>query len=281
MTRSRWWRKAGSPAWIMGVLNCTPDSFSDGGNYFDVDRAIAHGLAMWEQGAEIIDVGGESTRPGAEPVPVEDELRRVLPVVRALVAHGCRVSVDTMKAEVMARAIEAGACMINDVSALRFDAASLAVVADAGVDVCLMHMQGTPRTMQRAPHYDDVLGEVASFFAQRIDACLAAGMEPSAILLDPGIGFGKRLEDNLCLIANLGYFRSRFEMPVLLGVSRKSFIHALTGAEVHDRELETAVAGGIGVFDGADGLRVHDVALQRRAARVAAALADHRLQPKG
>jgi len=281
MARSRWWRTSGESAWIMGVLNCTPDSFSDGGNYVDHVRAVEHGLKLWAQGAAIIDVGGESTRPGATPVAVEQELRRVVPVVRALAEQGCRVSIDTMKAEVMAAAIEAGACMVNDVSALRFDASSLSVVADAGVDVCLMHMQGMPQTMQRAPHYRDVVEELVQFFEQRIEACLKAGIAESSILLDPGIGFGKRLADNLALIANLDRFRARFTMPLLLGVSRKSFIQALTGSPVHDRELETAVAGGIGIFAGADGVRVHDVALQMRAVRVASALADHRLQRQG
>ena len=279
MTHSSWHRQDGQSAWIMGVLNCTPDSFSDGGSFFDHASAVRHGLSMWQQGASLIDVGGESTRPGAAAVSPEEELRRVLPVIRELVAQGCRVSIDTMKAEVMAQAIAAGACMVNDVSALRFDAESLACVAEAGVEVCLMHMQGMPATMQQAPHYDDVVDEVSAFFERRLQACQQAGIDPASVLLDPGIGFGKRLQDNLTLIANLHHFKRRFGLPILLGVSRKSFIQEITGSAVDERELETAVAGGIGIFAGADGVRVHDVALQKRAVLMASAIASHRLQP--
>jgi dihydropteroate synthase len=271
---SRWHRPPGGDAWIMGVLNCTPDSFSDGGQYLDAEAAVAHGLALWHDGAQLIDVGGESTRPGAAAVPVREELRRVVPVIRELTRQGCRVSIDTTKAEVMRAACEAGAVMINDVTALAGDAEALAVAAETGVDVCLMHMQGTPRTMQADPHYTDVVGEVRDFLARRIEACLAAGVREDALVLDPGIGFGKRLGDNLALIARLSVFRQAFALPLLLGVSRKSFLAALTGAEVGEREIETAAALSVGVFAGADILRVHDVASQRRAARVASALRD-------
>ncbi len=270
--RSRWHRPPGGDAWIMGVLNCTPDSFSDGGQYTDAEAARVHGLALWHDGAQLIDVGGESTRPGAAEVPVDEELRRVVPVIRDLTAQGCRVSIDTTKAEVMRAACEAGAVMINDVTALTGDADALAVAAETGADVCLMHMQGTPRTMQDDPHYADVVGEVSDFFARRIEACLAAGVREDAIMLDPGIGFGKRLEDNLALIARLGAFKQAFGLPLLLGVSRKSFLGALTGTGVDEREIETAAALSVGVFAGADILRVHDVASQRRAVRVASAL---------
>jgi len=273
---SRWQRpltKDGSgDVWIMGVLNCTPDSFSDGGEFFDIDSAVAHGLEMHGQGAAIIDVGGESTRPGAAPVPVQEELARVIPVIRALATHGCTVSIDSMKAAVMHQAIEAGASIINDVSALSHDAESLSVVANAGVDVCLMHMQGTPETMQQQPEYKDVVQAVSDFFARRIEACLQAGVQASSIILDPGIGFGKRLEDNLALIQAIPHFKNTFNMPLLLGLSRKSFLGQLTGAAVQDRELETAAAGAIAIACGADMLRVHDVAQQRRAIRVASAL---------
>ena len=261
----------------MGVLNCTPDSFSDGGSHADASAAAAHGLAMQHDGAAIIDVGGESTRPGAVPVSLDDELARVLEPVRQLAAASCYVSIDTMKAEVMRQAIAAGASMVNDVSALSHDPGSLAVVAESGVDVCLMHMQGNPATMQQQPAYGDVVSEVSAFFEARIEACRKAGISGDAILLDPGIGFGKRLEDNLALIASLDVFKRRFGMPMLLGVSRKSFLGLLTGQPAQDREIETAAAGAIGVFQGADVLRVHDVALQRRATVVAAALASHRL----
>jgi len=269
---SRWHRPVDGEVWIMGVLNCTPDSFSDGGSFVDVQAAVNHGLSMWQDGARLIDVGGESTRPGAASVSVEDELGRVIPVVRELTRRGCAVSIDTMKAEVMAQAIAAGAVMVNDVSALTHDPESLAVVAGSGVDVCLMHMQGNPETMQHRPQYDDVIEDVATFFAERIDVALAAGIQATSILLDPGIGFGKRLEDNLALIRSLAEFKSRFCMPVLLGVSRKSFLGLLTGCAVDDREIETAVAGAAGIIHGADVLRVHDVKLQQRAIKVASAL---------
>jgi dihydropteroate synthase len=274
--RSRWLRPSAADgagdAWIMGVLNCTPDSFSDGGAYVDIGAAVAHGVAMREQGAALIDVGGESTRPGAAPVAEDVELARVIPVIRELVTRGCMVSIDTMKAGVMRQAVAAGAVLINDVSALRHDPEALAVAADSGADVCLMHMQGKPETMQQQPGYDDVVQAVERFFEQQIEACLQAGIAASSILLDPGIGFGKRLQDNLALIAAIGRFKARFGMPLLLGVSRKSFLGQLTGAAVGERELETAVAGAIGIACGADMLRVHDVALQRRAVRVASAL---------
>ena len=269
--RSRWHRPENGDVWMMGVLNCTPDSFSDGGDFPDVAAAVAHGLAMQGAGAAIIDVGGESTRPGSKPVALAEELSRVIPVIETLVAKGCTVSVDTMKAEVMRQAIAAGATMVNDVTALR-EAESLDVVASANADVCLMHMQGTPESMQVRPRYGDVLSEVLHFFEQRLEACLGAGIAEDRILLDPGIGFGKRLEDNLALIRGIGEIKRRFAMPVLLGVSRKSFLGLLTDSPVEEREIETAVAGGFGIAAGADMLRVHDVDQQRRAVRVASAL---------
>jgi dihydropteroate synthase len=275
---SGWHRPDNGDAWIMGVLNCTPDSFSDGGCYINTEMAVAHGLSMFSSGAAIIDAGGESTRPGAKPVTVDEELCRVIPVVRGLVQQGCRVSIDTMKAEVMQQAIKAGASLVNDVSALRHDPESLDVVADHGVDVCLMHMQGRPEDMQQQPKYDNVVVDVMRFFEQRIEVCLSANISESAILLDPGIGFGKRLQDNLALIHGIGEIKKRFSMPVLLGVSRKSFLGLLTHSPVDDRELETAVAGGFGIAAGADMLRVHDVDLQGRAIRVASALSASALQ---
>ncbi|MDX8402281.1 MAG: dihydropteroate synthase [Mariprofundaceae bacterium] len=273
---SRWHRPPGGEAWIMGVLNCTPDSFSDGGLHAARDAAIRHGLKLWRDGAAIVDVGGESTRPGAAEVPLEAELARVIPVVRALADAGVAVSVDTRKASVMRAALDAGATMINDVSALTHDPESLAVVADARADACLMHMRGTPETMQDDPRYDDVVDEVCRFFDARLEACAAAGIAEERLLLDPGIGFGKRLEHNLALIAGVGVLKRRFGLPVLLGLSRKSFIGQATGAPLDDRELETAVADAIGIFEGADGVRVHDVALQKRAVRLASLLAGAR-----
>jgi len=271
---SKWLRQTGQPAWIMGVLNCTPDSFSDGGQFVDVDAAVQHGLMMWNAGAKIIDVGGESTRPGAKAVGEIEELRRVLPVIKALVAQGCKVSIDTRHAMVMKKTVHAGACLINDVSALLFDGKSLDVAVQAGVDVCLMHMQGRPETMQQAPKYNDVLSEVEAFFDSCLERCLRAGMSESLVMLDPGIGFGKSIEDNMVLIANIGVLKEHFGLPILLGVSRKSFIGSLTGALVNERELETAVAGGIGIFQGIDGVRVHDVVPQYRACQIASALLD-------
>ncbi len=262
-------RRAEGP-WIMGVLNCTPDSFSDGGRYAG-ERAIRHGLTMWEQGAAIVDVGGESTRPGAAPVSLDEELRRVMPVVEALCARGVAVSVDTSKAEVMRRAVAAGAVMINDVRALAGDPEALEVAAAADVDVCLMHMRGEPATMQRDVRYEDAADEVTRWLESRARACIEAGVAESAIVLDPGIGFGKRLEDNLALIGAIPRIRA-LGFPVLMGVSRKSFLGAITGAPVDDREFETAAAVALCTALGADGARVHDVAAQSRAMRVGAAL---------
>jgi len=239
----------------MGVLNCTPDSFSDGGKFvnesLDLDTAVACAMQMASQGAAIIDVGGESTRPGSHVVPVEVELSRTLPVIEQLSKHGLTVSIDTMKAEVMLRAIEAGASMVNDVTALTGDRDSLSVVADTGVDLCLMHMQGTPQTMQQKPGYRDVVGEVSDYLKQRVEACLKAGISESSIIVDPGIGFGKRLEDNLALVAGIETLKSGLGLPVLMGVSRKSFLGAITGSDVDSREIETAAAVSVCVYAGA------------------------------
>ena len=261
----------------MGVLNCTPDSFSDGSTKLDVDALLTRAGEMLDAGAGLIDVGGESTRPNAKPVPVNQELERIIPIIKALSEKGVVVSVDTMKAEVMSQAVAAGASIVNDVSALQFDENSVDVVAQTGVDVCLMHMQGTPQTMQERPHYDNVLSEVLSFFEQRIEACVAAGVQTSSIILDPGIGFGKRLADNLTLIANLDKIKTCFDMPVLLGASRKSFLAAITGADVTQREVETAVASGIGIFCGADMIRVHDCAIHQKTTHIGSQLADMKI----
>lgn len=257
----------------MGVLNCTPDSFSDGGVHADTNAAIGHGLMLHQQGAAIVDVGGESTRPGAQPVAEAEELARVIPVITALAAEGITVSVDTCKAAVMRRALAAGAAMVNDVTALAGDHDALAVVAEHACDVCLMHMQGTPATMQQAPSYRNVVAEVESFLCRRIEACLAAGIREHSIVIDPGIGFGKGPEDNLALLANIPRLK-KLGFPLLIGASRKSFLGHLTGAPVQQREIETAAVSAICAFTGVDGLRVHDVAGQRRAIRVACALHD-------
>lgn len=257
----------------MGVLNCTPDSFSDGDVQHTPHRLIQKAKLMLQAGADIIDIGGESTRPGALPIDLDEELARVIPVIEGLQGL-CPISIDTTKAEVMRQAVAAGASMINDVSALSMDEASLAVAASSGADVCLMHMQGRPQTMQENPAYDDVLLQVIAYFEQRIAACLDAGISREALVLDPGIGFGKRLEDNLTLIANLAYIKATLGLPVLLGSSRKSFLGLMTGSDVEHREVETAATSAIGIFCGADIIRIHDCEFQKKAAIVASYCAD-------
>jgi dihydropteroate synthase len=248
-----------SPA-VMGILNLTPDSFSDGGRFNDCDSAVRHALAMVNQGAAIIDIGGESTRPGAQAVTVQQELDRVMPVVEAVVAElPVPVSVDTSKPEVMRAAIGAGAGMINDVMALRSKGA-IEAVSDAGnVAVCLMHMQGEPRTMQKNPHYGDVVSEVRDFLLERASVCEKGGIASSRILLDPGFGFGKMLEQNIALLKNIGQLAGE-GYPLLVGISRKSMIGQLLGEAPVDRRLHGSVAAAvIAAMQGASILRVHDV----------------------
>jgi dihydropteroate synthase len=256
---------------VMGILNVTPDSFSDGGRFVDVARAIEYGERMIEQGAGMIDVGGESTRPGAADVSEEEEIRRVVPVIEALAARtAVPISVDTSKAAVMSAAVAAGASLINDVRALR-EPGAIEAVARTGAAVCLMHMQGQPRTMQQEPRYDDVVAEVRTFLEQRVDACVAAGVARERLVVDPGIGFGKRLEHNLALLARLPEL-SKIGLPLLVGVSRKSMFQALLG-----RAVEQRLAGGLAVataaiLSGASIVRAHDVAETVDAVRVAHAL---------
>jgi dihydropteroate synthase len=249
---------------IMGVVNVTPDSFSDGGRFLDPEAAIAHGLQLEAEGADILDVGGESTRPGAEPVSLEEECRRVLPVVEALARRaGAPVSIDTRNGEVMRRAAGAGARIINDVSALTHDAAGLAIAAKTGLPVVLMHAQGDPRTMQANPVYDDVVLDVYDMLEARIAACEAAGIPRARLIVDPGIGFGKTLAHNLALLGSLTIFHG-LGCGLLLGVSRKSFIAKLTGAAAGER-LPGSLAGALaGAAQGAQILRVHDVAATRQ-----------------
>lgn len=262
----------GRRPWLMGILNVTPDSFSDGGAYQDPEAAAERGLALAADGADIIDIGGESTRPGADPVPAEEEVRRVVPVVAALRKRvPVLVSVDTTKAEVARRALDAGADIINDVSALRFDPALAGVVAGSGAGLVLMHMKGTPRTMQAAPVYEDLLGEVRGFLELRLRDAVAAGVAADRILLDPGIGFGKRLEHNLTLINRLDVFED-LGRPLVLGPSRKSFIGKILDAPPQERLEGTIAAAVIGLVRGARILRVHDVREVRRALRVAEAI---------
>lgn len=244
---------------IMGVLNRTPDSFSDGGAYTDFDAALMHARAVLDDGADILDIGGESTRPGAAPVPADEEIRRVIPLVERLVGDlGARVSVDTSKPEVMRAAIKAGAVMINDVYALRQPGA-LEAVAASGVAVCLMQMQGEPRTMQKAPRYTDVTVEVGEFLLQRAAACMAAGVARERIVLDPGFGFGKTLEHNLSLLRHLPELASH-GYPLLVGLSRKSMLGNLLGGKPADQRLYISVAAAVtAALNGANILRVHDV----------------------
>ena len=260
----------GSPV-VMGILNVTPDSFSDGGTFVDPARAVGRAQAMAEEGAALIDVGGESTRPGAAPVTAAEELDRVLPVIEALVAHGAPpVSVDTTKPEVMRAGAAAGAELINDVRALR-EAGALETAAESGCAVCLMHMQGEPRTMQQAPHYDDVVEEVYAFLAQRIEACVAAGISPERIAIDPGFGFGKTLEHNLALMRSLPRFTA-LGVPVLVGISRKSMIGGITGRPVEERLAGGLALTALAIAAGVSIMRSHDVAATLDAVRVAAAV---------
>jgi dihydropteroate synthase len=244
---------------VMGILNVTPDSFSDGGRYRDPEAAIARAVAMARQGAELIDVGGVSTRPGAADVPLAEELRRVIPVVKRL-AQRLRipVSIDTSRAEVAAKALEAGGSIINDVSALRADPAMASVVARNGAAVILMHMRGTPRTMQQRPRYRDVVGEVADFLAGRAAQAQAAGIERARILIDPGIGFGKTPQHNLQLMAGLRRFVA-LGLPVVVGASRKSFIGRTLDAEVGERLAGSLACAAWAQWAGAQVVRVHDV----------------------
>ncbi len=251
---------------IMGIVNVTPDSFSDGGSFGSAREAITFGRRLADEGADFLDIGGESTRPGSDAVTIEEELRRVMPVVEGLVGKvRARISVDTRKAEVMRRAAQAGVHILNDVSALTFDPASLRVAAEARLPVVLMHAQGDPKTMQRDPRYDNVLLDVFDVLAERIEACLRAGIAQERIIVDPGIGFGKSLEHNLELLAGLSLFHG-LGTPIMLGASRKRMIGTLTGAvDPQDRipgSIATALAGAM---QGAAILRVHDVAATRQA----------------
>lgn len=257
---------------IMGIVNVTPDSFSDGGRFLDRDRAVEHALRLVDEGADIIDIGGESTRPGAQPVPLEEELRRVIPVVKELRRlSDVPISVDTYKAEVARQALEAGANIVNDISALRFDPQMARVVAEHDAYVVLMHMQGTPQTMQDNPHYDDVIQDILAFLKERIEVAIDAGIKREKIIIDPGIGFGKLLEHNLEILRRLGELRA-LGRPILIGPSRKSFIGQLTGLPVDQRLEGTIASVVVGVLHGAQIVRVHDVAPVRRALQIVDAI---------
>jgi dihydropteroate synthase len=255
---------------IMGVVNVTPDSFSDGGEWLDPAAAIAHGHALVAQGAAILDIGGESTRPGAEPVSEAEELRRVLPVLDGLAGAGARLSIDTSKAAVAAAALDAGASIVNDVTALRGDPQMAALVAQRGCEVCLMHMLGEPRTMQRDPRYGDVVDDVREFLEQRLEHATAAGIARERVWLDPGIGFGKTIDHNLELLARLDEIVA-IGRPVVVGTSRKSFLGKITGRGPGERIAGTIATNVLALTRGASVFRVHDVAEAHDALLVAAA----------
>jgi len=256
---------------VMGVLNVTPDSFSDGGRYADAAAAVERGVAMAGEGAAIIDVGGESTRPGAAGVDLREELERVVPVIEQLSRRvPVPISVDTSKPEVMRAAIAAGASLVNDVMALRAPGA-VEAVAGTGAAVCLMHMRGEPRTMQAAPSYGDVVSEVRQFLADRVEACVAAGIGRERIAVDPGIGFGKRPEHNLALLAAIGRIADPY-LPVLIGVSRKSLVGIITGRPPEGRLAGSIAFAALAVMGGAAIIRAHDVAETVDAVKVASAL---------
>ncbi|HHY46150.1 MAG TPA: dihydropteroate synthase [Firmicutes bacterium] len=262
----------GERTYIMGILNVTPDSFSDGGLYLDTDAAVAHARALVADGADIIDVGGESTRPGAQPVPCEEELARVIPVIERIREEiPVPISIDTYKAEVARQAIRAGAGIINDISALRMDPDLGRVAAEHDVPVVLMHMQGEPRTMQADPRYKCVVSEVISFLREAEDRAVSCGIRPERIIVDPGIGFGKLLEHNLEILRRLREF-TVLGHPILVGTSRKSFIASMVGRSLDERDDGTLATVALAVAGGADIVRVHDVKRAVRAARIADAI---------
>ena len=247
-----------SASHVMGIVNVTPDSFSDGGRFFSPDKALEQARKLIADGATIIDIGGESTRPGSDPVDVEEEIRRVVPAIEAIHAEfDVVISIDTMKADVMRAAVKAGASLINDVNALQGDGA-LQAAAELDVPVCLMHMQGTPQTMQQQPHYSDVVSEVNEFLSERVAACEAAGISRSRIILDPGFGFGKNARHNLRLMKHLSVI-TESDLPVLVGVSRKSIIGAMLNVSVEERLAGSLALASIAIWQGAKIIRSHDV----------------------
>jgi dihydropteroate synthase len=262
----------GQRTWIMGILNVTPDSFSDGGLYFEKEKAISRGLELAAEGADIIDVGGESTRPGSEPIPVQEELRRVIPVISSLRKKtDTLISVDTIKSEVAEAAIEAGADIINDISSFCFDSGMASLAAQKEAPVILMHMKGTPKTMQINPSYKDLLSEIKSFLKEKLEIARVSGIKKEKIIIDPGIGFGKNPNDNLTLLNNLP-FLEELERPILVGVSRKSYIGNILNSPPQERIEGTIASAIISIIRGAHILRVHDVSTVKRAVLVAEAI---------
>ncbi|MBW2039858.1 MAG: dihydropteroate synthase [Deltaproteobacteria bacterium] len=256
--------RLGERTLLMGVLNVTPDSFSNGGLFFEPARAIEHGLKMAEEGADIIDVGGESSRPGSDPLPLEEELRRVIPIIEGLTSRlEIPISVDTYKSQVAERAIEAGAQMINDISGLRFDPQMAYVAARYDSPLVIMHIKGTPKSMQQNPHYEDLMGEIIAYLRKGIEEAEKAGVDPQQVIVDPGIGFGKRVQDNVVILNRLGDLNI-LGRPLLIGTSRKSFIGAVLDLEVHQREIGTLATVAVSAMKGAHIVRAHDVAPTRQ-----------------
>jgi dihydropteroate synthase len=252
--------RLGERTLVMGVLNITPDSFSDGGLFFEPHKAIEHGLRMAEEGADIIDVGGESSRPGSDPLPLDEELKRVIPVIEGLASRlEIPISVDTYKSPVAEQAIEVGAQMINDISGLRFDPQMPAVAARFDTPLIIMHIKGSPKTMQQDPSYEDLMGEIIDYLREGIARAEQGGVDPHQVIVDPGIGFGKRVQDNLLIIKHLPELNT-LGRPLLIGTSRKSFIGTVLDAEVHQRGIGTLASVAVSALKGAHIVRVHDVA---------------------
>lgn len=281
-TKSYIWRcgdsrlELGARTLIMGILNVTPDSFSDGGQYLGFENAIEHAAQMATDGADIIDVGGESTRPGADPISDEEEIQRVIPVVRALRERlSIPVSIDTYKSVVALQAIDAGASIINDISGLTFDSAMTKVVAERGAGIIIMHIKGTPRNMQKNPHYDDVMGEISLFLKRQIELAETAGVAREQMVIDPGIGFGKRLEDNFTILRELNRLQE-LALPILVGPSRKSFIGQTLNLPPDERLEGTAAAVTASILGGAHIVRLHDVKQMKRVTTIADAIKNNK-----
>lgn len=253
--------------YIMGVLNVTPDSFSDGGKYNSVEKAVLRAKEMINQGADIIDIGGESTRPNSSKISIEEELQRVIPVIEQISKFAPNISIDSSKAQVVEKAIEAGACIANDIYGLQNDKQMAKVVAKNNCQIVIMHIKGTPENMQNNPKYYNVINEIIEYFQKSISIAKNAGIDEKNIILDPGIGFGKNVNDNLEIIRNINKFKG-FGYPILLGASRKSFIGRLTGAEVNDRLAGSIAAISVGIINGANIVRVHDVKETKQAVKI-------------
>ncbi len=268
ITQFNAWLKAPNHTLIMAILNVTPDSFSDGGKFADPNQAVNHALHMMEEGADMVDIGGESTRPGAEPVSLDEELNRTIPVIKSIRKESdCLISIDTYKSAVAEAALNAGANVVNDISGFTFDSKMAPLVAKKNVPVILMHIKGTPRDMQKNPHYDNLIEEIKSFFQQQVELAKIAGVRSKKIILDPGIGFGKRLEDNFAIIRELGQICA-MGYPILLGPSRKSFIGMALDIPVEERLEGTLASITAGIMNGARIVRVHDIVETRRAVTI-------------